>query len=327
MSEYRPPRNRKQHYHSVPVKPMAKSGARSGGKPTAKTGKSKYNIPKKQKLPTSVIVTNILMIGVILAICGVVFAIAFNNIKYDRADAAKNSSKTPSVSSAQSPAASGQNTNASGMASKPAVSGGGTQTVPAGDFNADFFKDDLFIGDSIFTGLYGYSYIEHANVAAKTGYTAYGAQAEAFDEEIYSGSAVDYAKSLQPKHIIIMLGSNALSPQTVLSDFEKSNRNLLNALKEGCPNSTLCLVSVPPITADSSMASYSGVTNTIINNANDKLKALCGELDVTYYDLNSVLKGADGYFKEEYAEVDGMHFKSAAYPILLEGVQNALSQE
>lgn len=325
MSEYRPPRNRKQHYHSVPVKPMAKSGARSCGKPTAKTGKSKYNIPKKQKLPTSVIVTNILMIGVILAICGVVFAIAFNNIKYDRADAAKNSSKTPSVSSAQSPAASGQNSNASGTASKPAV--GGTQTVPAGDFNAEFFKDDLFIGDSIFTGLYGYSYIEQANVAAKTGYTAYGAQAEAFDEENYSGSAVDYAKSLQPKHIIIMLGSNALSPQTVLSDFEKSNRNLLNALKEGCPNSTLCLVSVPPITADSSMASYSGVTNTIINNANALLKTLCEDLGVTYYDLNSVLKGADGYFKEEYAEADGMHFKSAAYPILLEGVQSALSQE
>ena len=200
--------------------------------------------------------------------------------------------------------------------------------MPVGDFNAEFFKDDLFIGDSIFTGLYGYSYIERKNVAAKVGYTAYGAQFETFDEEFYpSGSAVDYAKSLKPKHIIIMLGSNALSPQTVLSDFEKGYRGLLNALKQDCPNSTICLISVPPITADSSMASYSGITNTIINNANALLKTLCAELGVTYYDLNSVLKGTDGYFKEEYAEMDGMHFMSSTYQIMLTGVQNALSAQ
>lgn len=199
--------------------------------------------------------------------------------------------------------------------------------VVSSDFDAEFFKDDLFIGDSIFTGLYLYSYIDREKVAASVGYTAYGAQVKPFDEEYYSGSAVDYAKSRKPKHIIIMLGSNSLSPlaaQDNYNDFINGYRGLLNSLKKDCAKSTICVVSVTPITANSSMASYSGVTNTIIDNANAILKFLCSELDVIYYDLNSVLKDENGYFSERYAEVDGMHFLGTTYPVLLSGVQKIL---
>ena len=339
MSEIKPPSNKgkKPAYRSVPVKKTNQPIARSSGKPAGKQIASKFGVPKKKKLPTPVIVTNILMIGVILAICGVVFAIAYNNIQYDKADAARSSKPTVGVtssgtasapgvtSSVNTPVSSVQTSAGTGAENSAPVSSEETSFAPpvtSGEFDPEFFKDDLFIGDSIFTGLYLYSYIEQKNVAAAVGYTAYGAQVNPFDENFYSGSATAYAKDKQPKRIIIMLGSNSLSPQTDFDDFITGYRGLLNTLKRDCPNSTICVISVPPITSNSSMASYSGVTNTIIDTANTKIKARCGELGAMFYDLNSVLKDANGYFNEEYAAGDGMHFLGSTYPILLSGVQN-----
>lgn len=364
MNEHRPPNNKsgkKSAYGSVPirnkpiarqgssgkpnVKPAVKPSGKPGGIPISKTGnrpiarssgKSKYDAPRKPKLPTPVIITNILMICVILSICGVIFAIAFNNAKYDKADASRNQRAESTVSSVQSVGSSPQQssvvatsdepTSADASSAENSVTSVDFVTPPDGSFDKEFFKDDLFIGDSIFTGLYLYSHLERKNVAASIGYTAYGAQVTPFDETFFAGSAVEYAKSLKPKRIIIMLGSNSLSPKTDFDDFTNGYRGLITTLKRDCPDSTICAVSVPPITADSSMASYSGVTNTIINTANSRIKALAGELGVMYYDFNSVLKDENGCFKEEYAEVDGMHFKGATYPVLLSGLQKAFGQ-
>lgn len=192
------------------------------------------------------------------------------------------------------------------------------------DYNEDFFKKDLFIGDSIFTGLYLYSYIDRENVAAVGGYTPYRALNSAFDEDFYIGSAADYAKERQPEHIIIMLGSNGLTPQTDLEDYGNDYRELLNSLKTNCPNSRICVVSVPPITANSSMASYSGITNALIDELNEVIFALCNDLEIAYCDLNSVLKDDKGYFNEDYVYDDGMHFVGRTYPVLLSRVQKTL---
>lgn len=343
MSEYRPPSNKKGKkptYHSIPVK--TKNTAKPAGKSSGKPGGSKYSVPKKKKLPTPVIVTNVLMIGVILAICGVVFAIAYNNIQYDKADAARSSKSSSSVTSAavssrgtssaqqssvSSAASNAQNSAGTSVMSSSAEEVSTPDVTPTGEFDAEFFKDDLFIGDSIFTGLYLYSYIDRKNVAAAVGYTAYGAQVNAFDEDFYSGSAADYAKDKQPKRIIIMLGSNGLSNQTDFDDFENGYRGLLNTLKKDCPDSKICVISVPPITENSSMASYSGITNTIIDTANVRIKSLCSDLGLLYYDLNSVLKDENGNFSEKYTEVDGMHFLGTTYPVLLSGIQKVIEQQ
>lgn len=192
------------------------------------------------------------------------------------------------------------------------------------DYDEDFFKNDLFIGDSIFTGLYLYSYIERENVAAVGGYTPYRALNSAFDEDFYIGSAADYAKDKQPEHIIIMLGSNGLTPQTDFDEYGNDYRDLLNNLKAECPDSAICVVSVPPITANSSMASYSGITNALIDELNKVIFALCTDIGVAYCDLNSVLKNDKGYFNEEYVYDDGMHFVGKTYPVLLSRVQKTL---
>lgn len=194
------------------------------------------------------------------------------------------------------------------------------------EFDSEFFNDALFIGDSIFTGIYLYGYLPREIVAAEVGYTAYSAQVNPFDATYYPGSAVDYARERSPKKIIIMLGTNSLSPYTDMDDFENGYRGLLSGLKEACPNSVICAVSVPPVTADSSGADYSGVTNAIIDTANDRIKSLCGEMRALYYDFNSAAKDENGFFREDLAEADGMHFMGATYPVLFAGVQKVLEQ-
>ncbi|MGN1340114.1 MAG: GDSL-type esterase/lipase family protein, partial [Oscillospiraceae bacterium] len=74
------------------------------------------------------------------------------------------------------------------------------------DYNKEFFADDLFIGDSITTGLSAYNILSPKNVAASVGYTPY----KAYNTEIAlgdgsTGTAYNYAVAMQPKRIFIML--------------------------------------------------------------------------------------------------------------------------
>lgn len=247
-----------------------------------------------------------------------------NDYEFSETDSSEPQSASSSVwfSSVEST----ESSTASSSASAPQSTWRNPDLTPqlTSDYDEDFFGNDLFIGDSIFTGLYLYSYIDRENVAAVGGYTPYRALNSAFDEDFYIGSAADYAKERQPEHIIIMLGSNGLTPQTDLEDYGNDYRELLNSLKTNCPNSRICVVSVPPITANSSMASYSGITNALIDELNEVIFALCNDLEIAYCDLNSVLKDDKGYFNEDYVYDDGMHFVGRTYPVLLSRVQKTL---
>lgn len=179
------------------------------------------------------------------------------------------------------------------------------------------FDDDLFIGDSIFTGLYLYEFLDMENVAASIGYTPYKAMTSAFNKT-YDGSAVDYAKMRNPKHIYIMLGSNTMAAGTDFDIIVEQYRTLLSRLREACPESEIVVISIPPVTKTSTSASASGITNENIDYVNSKLKQVS---DVRYYDLNSQLKDENGYFRDDLAEADGLHFKGSTYKILLAGLQ------
>lgn len=249
---------------------------------------------------------------------------ASNDYEFSETDSSEPQSASSSVQFSSAESTESSTASSSASASQSIWRNPDLTPQLTSDYDEDFFGNDLFIGDSIFTGLYLYSYIDRENVAAVGGYTPYRALNSAFDEDFYIGSAADYAKERQPEHIIIMLGSNGLTPQTDLEDYGNDYRELLNSLKTSCPNSGICVVSVPPITANSSMASYSGITNALIDELNEVISALCNDLEIAYCDLNSVLKDDKGYFNEDYVYDDGMHFVGRTYPVLLSRVQKTL---
>ncbi len=308
---------------------------------------------KKQQVPGAVILIYVLMILLVLSICALIFVITLNNTGWngrnpgddeslevnissnvssepdsvssdepssdlsDSSDISSDSSDTPSDwSSEENPSSwsSEPNSNSTTTSSDTTV------FLPT-NYDTEFFSDDLFIGDSIFTGLYLYGYLEQANVAAAVGYTPYKAMHSAFNAAQYSGSATDYAAERKPKRIFIMLGSNTMAAGTDFDVIVTQYETMLTSLKQNCSGSDICVISIPPVTSDSSAAVSANINNSDINSVNAKLKTMADGAGVRYFDLNEMLSDDNGYFMKDYAEMDGLHFKGATYKVLLSALQ------
>ena len=190
------------------------------------------------------------------------------------------------------------------------------------DYDKTFFADDLFIGDSISTGFSLYGVLDPKNVAAAVGYTPYKALNNAIDlGNGVTDTAYNYAVTMQPKRIFIMLGSNGI---TAAASMEESYRTLVEKLQANCPDSTVYILSVTPVTTDSSSAANAGIDNSMIRDFNKYLRDLASEKGVTYIDLYALLSDDNGYFLHEYAENDGLHFKGATYKVVLKYIEDII---
>lgn len=188
---------------------------------------------------------------------------------------------------------------------------GTTAPAPANDtYDRSYFANDLFIGDSIYTGLYLYDYFPNDQVFAKIGLNPQSARIT----RINGYSAVRRATEKKPAHIFIMLGTNGLaymSPSFMADELEL----LVGELKEASPDSAVYVVSIPPVTKAHEQAGPE--TMAMVEKYNGLLKEMCDNCDATYLDLCSQLLDENGYFSSLYAEADGMHFLGAAYKRML----------
>lgn len=293
---------------------------------------------KKPKLPKAIVIMYVLMIIVLLGICTGVFIVLFSNVSENQGKS-QNSSESASISESSSsksekPASSPSESRSesiiytSDSSSEDSVStdepSSSTTFVPtetpSESFDRTFFEDDLFIGDSIFTGLYLYDgYLDMKNVAAAVGYTPYGAVNKEIDDK--GMTALEYAKQMQPKRIFIMLGSNAMSGGNH-SGLEESYRELVSRLMDACPDAEICCILITPTARYND---YPNIDNSEVREVNKVIKSLCSELGLKYCDLYSLISDSDGYFLDEYAEVDGMHFKGKTYGVLLSELQKIMS--
>lgn len=280
------------------------------------------------KIPRSIIVIYILMIIVLLGICAGVFIVLFSS----STDDAKNSSSSSSVSLIVT-------SSSSSSSSKPEIpesssddiiytssdetssesSSTSSEIYWSETYDLSFFEDDLFIGDSIFTGLYLYpDYLSMSQVAAGVGLTPYGAMNKTLDDK--GMTAVEYAATKQPKRIFIMLGSNAMAG-TDHSGLESSYRELLSRLMGVCPNADICCISITPTARKND---YPSIDNSEVREVNKHIKNMCSELGLKYCDLYSIISDEDGYFRDDFAEVDGMHFKGRTYAVMLSELQRIM---
>lgn len=184
-------------------------------------------------------------------------------------------------------------------------------------YDEDFFENDLFIGDSIATGLFNYGYFKSEQVFAKVGLNPESALTDSIDDE----TVIEKAERLKPKRIYIMLGSNGLAymGNTYMSQQMKL---LVEALQEASPDSYIYILSIPPITKEHE--SEGQETMVMVNGYNKLLKDLADEIGVVYLDLCSELEDTTGYFSEKYAEADGMHFLGTAYKKMLSFIEKKI---
>lgn len=318
--------------------------------PNGNRGRRPVGKPHREKVPGAVKAIYIMMAVLILAICALIFVITLKStgwngknqpdpsgVVIDQSDSLDVSdsggadsenhdvSFSPSVSSAETSSDTSWDPASDSASSWEPLSSSNDPSSDSGvvlptNYDPAVFANDLFIGDSIFTGLHLYKYLDVKNVAAAVGYTPYKALHNAYSQGS-TKSAKDYAVDMQPKRIFIMLGSNAMGAGTNFDTVASQYSELVSALKSGCPKSMICVISIPPVTKNSSSAASAKIDNDDIDGMNVKLKNMAKTLGVKYYDLNSLLSDDDGYFMEEYAEKDGLHFLGSTYKVLLSALQ------
>lgn len=183
-------------------------------------------------------------------------------------------------------------------------------TAPT-DFDTSFFDDALFIGDSITTGLYLYGYLDPSLVYAKLGL----APSTALDSEIDGETIDSKIKANNPKKIYIMLGTNSVgyADGSYLADcMGELVQHISNVSK-----AKVYVLSIPPVTYYAEADYDNALTTSAINEYNNALENVISGTKAEFLDLHSVLTAPDGYYYEEYHEMDGIHFMGSTYQVML----------
>lgn len=281
----------------------------------------------KPKLPRSVLILNIIMIVLILAICALVVNLVYSPSILGEQTTVSTQATTVSDAETQTQeaeaSATSQDTTSVSM-TKRSTSDGEDPSGASGDlpeyeelgYSKESFKNDLFIGDSIVTGFHLYNKLDTDNIAASVGYTPYKAYSENCD--FHEATAVEYASSMKPDRIYIMLGSNGLPYVAAMKD---SYDLLIDKLKAACPNSEIYCISVTPVGENAD----TDVTNEMVNEFNDVIKSICKEKSIEYFDFYSEMMGNDGYADPDLLAQDGVHFNSTTYDILLKYIEDSVS--
>ncbi|MGG1518436.1 GDSL-type esterase/lipase family protein [Paenibacillus oryzisoli] len=194
-----------------------------------------------------------------------------------------------------------QNNNGQAPASTASESAAGS---PPSSYEA-LYRTSVFFGDSITEGLSYHDVLNEENVLAGAGKTAEFALRD-----------IDTLVGRMPERVFIQLGSDDIlwptdDPQTYsLTHYAQ----LIDLIQTKLPKTEITLLSVTPVTADAEKAEPRYRT---IGNYNEGLKALAAQEQVGYVDLSPlVAEHSDLY------DNDGIHFKAAFYPLLLDRLKN-----
>lgn len=287
---------------------------------------------KVSGLSIAIVALNIVIVGIIILLIVLIYLHMKEDTGNNRTETVtaattaapeETSADLPAVSSSN-PVSSAQTTgeNTEGSTEETAAESWESATTDLSglilpQYDKAFFSDDLFIGDSISTGLSIYDYLEPENVFAEVGLNP----ESAVSHKIGDYTCVEKAAEMQPKRIYVMLGTNGLA----FMDSEymsKKMTELVAELEMACPTAKICVISLPPVTKEHD--AEGNETMAKINEYNSKLEALCTMGGFTYVDICSKLQDSDGYFSSQYAEADGLHFLGSAYALLLGTIQNQI---
>lgn len=276
---------------------------------------------KKKKvsgLSIAIVALNIIIVGIIIAL----IALIYMHMKDDSGSGRGEITTTAPITTPADttyPAQSGESTNTTAAADTQTEVPEDTTmdfTLPM-PFSQDYFASDLFIGDSISTGLYLYDYLEKDNVFAEVGLNP----ETAIYKEVDGATCIDKASEMNPKRIFIMLGSNGLA---FMDGQYMANKlvELVAELEMACPTAKICVISIPPVTK--AHDSEGNETMEKVNSYNEALKSVCDQGGFTFIDICTLFKDSEGYFAEKYAENDGLHFKGNTYTVMLGYIQKTL---
>lgn len=186
------------------------------------------------------------------------------------------------------------------------VSKSSVNTVPISIYK-EYFKEDLFIGDSITEELKYYKFLYDNNVFSKIGLNTDTLRKLIPDEDF----------GIEPKNIYLMMGLNDSVFVKTEEKFKERYLAMLDALQTKFPDTKIYLQAIFPVSKALDEKEDARVNNTKINSFNEVIKTIASERGLDYLDFSYLLKENEDYF-----EPDGMHLKSKFHKVWLNEVKN-----
>lgn len=186
------------------------------------------------------------------------------------------------------------------------VSKSSVNTVPISIYK-EYFKEDLFIGDSITEELKYYKFLYDNNVFSKIGLNTDTLRKLIPDEDF----------GIEPKNIYLMMGLNDSVFVKTEEKFKERYLAMLDALQTKFPDAKIYLQTIFPVSKALDEKEDARVNNTKINSFNEVIKTIASERGLDYLDFSYLLNENEDYF-----EPDGMHLKSKFHKVWLNEVKN-----
>ncbi|MBO6062013.1 MAG: hypothetical protein J6P98_07900 [Clostridia bacterium] len=184
----------------------------------------------------------------------------------------------------------------------------GATQPPAGTPDQSVFDDAVFIGNSVFDGLYMFGVITHGKFFTKTSLNVNSV----YTEKVNGGSApiLDEVSQGSYKKAILLFGQNELGWPSMTAFIQKYS-DLIDELRSRQPGITVYITLLPPISrAKEQESGELGITLANINKMNDLLVELAERRGAYYIDVPESMVGEGGYLPDD-ASSDGMHLNLA----------------
>ncbi len=185
-------------------------------------------------------------------------------------------------------------------------------TVPEGERVDDsYFADALFIGDSRTVGLNYWSGLK-TNYYCEQGLNVSSVQTKGYIGAEKLTLAEAFKKDGSFTKVYLAFGINEIGwPST--DNFIKTYRSLIQIVKDGLPNASVCVQSILPMsktTAESARYSAMG-GNAKVAEYNERLRELAEEMGVYYVNVAEIFSDENGDLVAEDS-TDGIHLGVAS---------------
>ncbi len=170
--------------------------------------------------------------------------------------------------------------------------------------NYHIFENCAFVGNSIFEGLRQYGFIPYGHFFTRVGLNIL----TVYTQTTTNGHipVIDELNTGSYAAVIMMFGQNELGWPNLNTFIDKYEQFLRDVWRRQ-PNAKLFIMGSPPVSAERSATSTTGVTNENIHLYNAQLEDLCARTANCYYiSIPEVLVTASGALPND-ASGDGIH--------------------
>lgn len=203
-----------------------------------------------------------------------------------------------------------------------------SSTEDAGD---DYVDKIYFIGDSTTHGMKFYGVLRDGKETTHVWTPRSGTLAmwNLLSEKIVlpeddSELTIPEAFELKTPNIAVLtLGVNGVSSCSK-EQFTGYYKDLIDAIKEASPYTTIILQSIFPVCSDYQYVN--SISMEKINNANAWIAELADEKDCYYLNTTSVLVDETGYLNPEYSNGDGIHISPKGFEVILDYIKTHSAQ-